>query len=58
MAETTMVTYSIKIPQEMYDDLSTMAEDNERNMSQEGRQALKTHIAKHKRKKELAARKN
>ena len=56
MTDKKMKTFSIKIPTEMYEEMGTVASENERNMSQEGRRALELHIKKHKQKKRLAAK--
>lgn len=53
MAEKKMRTLSIKVPEDMYNDLSDIAKENDRSQSAEGRRALQLHIQKHSQKKGL-----
>lgn len=53
-----MKTFSIKVPESLYDKMAVVASDNDRSISQEGRRALESHVQRHARKKGLSAGKN
>ena len=53
MAKIIMKSFSIRIPEALYDEIDAMAKHNERNMTQEGTRALKAAVAKHQQKQRL-----
>ena len=53
MPELIMKTFSIKVPEKLYDDLAKVAADNDRSQSAEGRRALVAHVKKHNQKLRL-----